>query len=96
MPVSRFKAQGGVIADLKDFVFDGVKYDVVGYFIMFTGAGFQDSPETAEVNGPAFTPQIRSWMGRCQEGTTVIIGNIKVRGPGGTRLLQQGITIVLE
>jgi gliding motility-associated protein GldM len=96
MPVSRFKAQGGVIADLKDFVFEGVKYDVVGYFIMFTGAGFTESPETAEVSGPAFTPQIRQWMTRCQEGTTVIIGNIKVRGPGGTRLLQQGITIVLE
>ncbi|HEX6914110.1 MAG TPA: GldM family protein [Chitinophagaceae bacterium] len=95
MPVSRFRAQQGVIADLKDFIFEGVKYDVAGYFIMFTGPGFAE-PEMTEVNGPAFTPQIRQWMTRCQEGTTIIVGNIKVRGPGGSRALQQGITLVLE
>jgi gliding motility-associated protein GldM len=95
MPVNRLRAQGGVIADLKDFVFEGVKYDVAGYFIMFTGPGFAE-PETAEVNGPSFTPQIRQWLSRCQEGTTVIVGNIRVRGPGGGRTLQQGITIVCE
>ncbi len=95
MPVSRLRAQGGVIADLKDFVFEGVKYEVLGYFIMFTGPGFAE-PETAEVSGPAFTPQIRQWMQRCQEGTTIIVGNIRVKGPGGSRLLQQGITIVCE
>jgi len=95
MPCSRLRAQGGVIADLKDFVFEGVKYEVLGYYIMFTGAGFPE-PESTEVNGPAFTPQIKQWMQRCQEGTTVIVGNIRVRGPGGSRLLQQGITIVTE
>jgi gliding motility-associated protein GldM len=95
MPVNRLRAQQGVIADLKDFVFEGVKYDVVGYFIMFTGPGFQE-PETAEVNGPAFSGPVRQWLNRCEGGSTIIVGNIKVIGPGGTRTLQQGITIVCE
>lgn len=96
MKVNVFRAQQGVIADLKDFIFEGIKYDVAGYFIMFSGPGFDNGPESVEINGPAFTPQVRQWMTRCQDGTTVIVGNIKVRGPGGARNLQQGITLVLE
>ncbi len=96
MAVNRFRAQQGVIATLGDFVFEGVKYDVVSYFIMFSGPGFPE-PEMTEVNGPAFSGPVRGWINRAESGTTVIIGNIKVRGPGGVgRTLQQGITIVLD
>jgi gliding motility-associated protein GldM len=96
MPVNKFKAQGGIIADLKDFVFEGVKYNVVSYFIMFTGSGFPE-PYTEEVTGAGFTSRTRSSaFPNCQDGTTVIIGNIKVEGPGGSRTLDQGITLILE
>jgi hypothetical protein len=95
MSVAKFKAQPGVIANLGDFVFDGVKFTVVSYFIMFTGAGFPE-PATAEVSGAAFSGQVAKYKQMCEEGTTVIIGNIKVDGPGGSRTLEQGITLVLE
>jgi gliding motility-associated protein GldM len=39
IPSNVFKAQIGIRADLKDFVFEGVKYDVVGYTFFATGAG---------------------------------------------------------
>jgi gliding motility-associated protein GldM len=95
MPASTFKIQQGVIADLRDFVFEGVKYNVVSYDMFFTGAGFPEF-ESVENAGAGFNAQARSFMSRCQSGTTVIIGNIKVNGPGGTRTLQTSVTLILE
>jgi len=95
MAASKFKAQQGVIADLRDFVFEGVKYTVVSYDMFFTGSGFPEFQNVENV-GAAFNGQARSFMSKCQEGTTVIIGNIKVNGPGGNRTLQTSVTLVLE
>ena len=38
--VNDFKAQLGVRADLENFVFEGVKFNVTGYTMVLTGAGF--------------------------------------------------------
>ncbi len=96
MPATKFRAQQGVIADLRDFVFEGIKFNVVSFIVIATGKGF-DEPEFAEVNGPAFTGGATSLIRRCQPGTTVTIGEIKVTEPGGgTRKLDQTITFILQ
>jgi gliding motility-associated protein GldM len=98
MPANRLRAQQGVIATLGDFVFEGVKFDVVSYFIMITGPNIPE-PVMDEVNGPAFSTAIRNALNRVGSGDQMIIGNIKVRqqGPGGTsRVLPQGITILVD
>ncbi|WP_153798885.1 type IX secretion system protein PorM/GldM [Foetidibacter luteolus] len=83
MRVNDFKAQAGVRAVLENFVFDGVKFNVVSYTIVFTGAGF--SPlQFREVTGERFDP-VRSLIENCRVGTTVTIDEIKASGPGGTR-----------
>jgi hypothetical protein len=33
---------------------------------------------------------------RCQAGTTVVIDEIKVNGPGGSRMLDQNISFTLQ
>ena len=38
-----FRVQRGVAAELKDFVFEGVKYDVVSFTLICTGRGFEES-----------------------------------------------------
>lgn len=96
MQASVFRAQKGVIADLRDFVFDGVKFNVVSYYVICTGKGFEE-PDFEEVTGPSFSGSAAALIKRCQAGTTVTIGEIKVAEPGGgTRKLDQTITFILQ
>ena len=92
-----FRVQSGAIAELRDFVFEGVAYKVVSYMLICTGKGF-DEPEFAEVNGASFKDgSAQALIRRCQAGTTVTIGEIKVLEPGGgTRKLDQNITFILQ
>jgi hypothetical protein len=96
MNANVFRVQRGVIADLRDFVFEGVKFEVLSYMLICTGKGF-DEPEFAEVNGPSFTGDAQNLIKRCQPGTTVTIGEIKLKQPGGgTRKIDQNITFILQ
>jgi len=96
MPANKFRVQQGVIADLRDFVFEGIKFNVVSFIVVATGKGF-DEAEVAEVNGNAFAGGAQALIRRCQPGTTVTIGEIKVTEPGGgTRKLDQTITFILQ
>ena len=92
-----FRVQKGVAALLKDFVFEGVKYDVISFTIAFTGKGFEESGlQFTEVQGAYFSDEAKNFIKRCQPGTTVIIDEIKVIGPGGTRTLDQNISFTLQ
>jgi hypothetical protein len=96
MAANVFRVQKGVIADLRDFIFEGVKFPVISFMIICTGKGF-DEPEFVEINGPSFTADAQNLLRRCQAGTTVTIGEIKVGEPGGgTRKLDQNITFILQ
>lgn len=97
IPANQFRVQKGVAADLEDFIFEGVKYDVISFTLYCTGKGFEDNPGIAEVVGPYFTPEAQTLLRKCQPGTTVVIDEIKVRGPGGiTRMLDQNISFTLQ
>jgi gliding motility-associated protein GldM len=96
IPANQFRVQRGVAAELRDFVFEGVKYDVVSYTLYLTGKGFEDNPGIAEVTGAYFSAEAQALMKKCQPGTTVVIDEIKVKGPGGTRTLDQNISFTLQ
>ncbi|NCI45432.1 type IX secretion system motor protein PorM/GldM [Sediminibacterium soli] len=92
-----FRVQRGVAAELRDFVFEGVKYDVVSFTFVCTGKGFEESGmQYAEVSGAYFSGEAQNFMKRLQAGSTVVIDEIKVRGPGGTRTLDQNISFTLQ
>jgi gliding motility-associated protein GldM len=91
-----FRVQRGVAAELKDFVFEGVKYDVVSFTIYCTGKGFEENIGLAEVTGPYFNAEAQALLKRCQPGTTIVIDEIKVNGPGGSRVLDQNISFTLQ
>ncbi|HVZ25614.1 MAG TPA: gliding motility protein GldM [Sediminibacterium sp.] len=97
IPVNQFRVQRGVAAELRDFVFDGVKYDVVSFILYCTGKGFEDNLGYAECSGPYFSPEAQALLKRVVAGTTVVIDEIKVKGPGGgTRKLDQNISFTLQ
>jgi gliding motility-associated protein GldM len=85
MRVNDFKAQTGVRADLENFVFEGVKFNITGYTIVLTGAGFPVL-QFRDVKGASFS-SIQDLIEKCKPGTTVTIDNISASGPGGTRYL---------
>ncbi len=96
MSANVFRVQTGVVADLRDFVFEGIKFNVISFMVICTGKGF-DEPEFAQVSGPAFSGGATALIKRCQAGTTVTIGEIKLSEPGGgTRKLDQNITFILQ
>ena len=97
MPANVFRVQSGAIAELRDFVFEGVAYKVMSFMLICTGKGF-DEPEFAEVNSASFKDAAaQALIRRCQAGTTVTIGEIKVLEPGGgSRKLDQNITFILQ
>ncbi|KAF0241086.1 MAG: gliding motility-associated protein [Chitinophagaceae bacterium] len=92
-----FRVQKGVAAELKDFVFEGVKYEVVSFTLICTGKGFEESGfGLAEVGGAYFNGEAQALLRKCQAGSTVVIDEIKVKGPGGTRVLDQNISFTLQ
>lgn len=92
-----FRVQKGVAAELKDFVFEGVRYEVVSFTLICTGRGFEESGfGIAEVAGQYFSAEAKALLNKCQAGSTVVIDEIKVNGPGGTRLLDQNISFTLQ
>ena len=97
MPANVFRVQSGAIAELRDFVFEGVAYKVMSFMLICTGKGF-DEPEFAEVNSASFKDAAaQALIRRCQAGSTVTIGEIKVLEPGGgSRKLDQNITFMLQ
>ncbi|TAF55909.1 MAG: hypothetical protein EAZ62_01870 [Sphingobacteriia bacterium] len=97
IPANVFRVQKGVAAELRDFVFEGVRYDVVSFTLIVTGKGFEESGfGVAEVTGAYFNGEAQALLRRCQAGSTVVIDEIKVSGPGGTRMLDQNISFTLQ
>lgn len=82
------KAQQGVRADLRDFVFEGVKFDITSFVLYATGNGFAEGPGISQNSGPYFNADSKKFLDKCRPGSTVVIDEIRARGPAGdTRIL---------
>ena len=88
IPANAFKAQQGVRAELRDFVFEGVKYDIVSYVVYATGAGFTETAGISQNGGAYFNSESKRIIEKCRPNSTVVIDEIKAKGPdGGIRVL---------
>jgi hypothetical protein len=77
-----FKAQKSLYADLENFVFEGVEFEVVGYtFYATDSAAFKEFPAVRVVTnaGGSFEP-IKELIAKCSPGTIVVFDEIKVIG----------------
>ena len=84
-----------VVAEMKDFDFEGVKYDVVGSTVRYkTKSG--TSKET-KVNGAAFSEEVKSAINSGNRGDTYIFTAIKVHGNDGkTNTLDSQLAVELK
>jgi gliding motility-associated protein GldM len=81
MKAAEFKVQGGLRADLEDFLFDGVRYEVVSYRIGIDAKG-KDYAE-ADANSAYFPSSVMPVIRALRAGDIVYFDNIRVKGPDG-------------
>jgi hypothetical protein len=81
MKAADFKVQGGLRADLENFEFEGVKYDVVSYRVGIEARG-RDYVE-GEANSAYFPSNVVSAIRSLRAGDQVYFDNVKVKGPDG-------------
>lgn len=79
MKAADFKVQGGLRADLEDFEFEGVKYEVIGYRVGISAKGkeYQEGDATSAYFPGSVTASIRA----LRPGDEVYFENVKVKGP---------------
>jgi hypothetical protein len=92
---SALLAAGRVEAEMKDFDFNGVHYDVVGYTFRYkTKSG---TTKEAKTNGGAFTDEIKNAISQANVGDVFVFVDIKVRGNDGkTKTLDTPIGIEIK
>ncbi|SFD29948.1 gliding motility-associated protein GldM [Chitinophaga sp. CF118] len=81
MKAAEFKVQGGLRADLEDFLFDGVRYEVVSYRIGIDAKG-KDYVE-GEANSAYFPNSVMGAIRSLRPGDQVYFDNVRVKGPDG-------------
>jgi gliding motility-associated protein GldM len=72
------KAQRGVVADLRDFVFD-LRFNVISFEMTFAAKGADLVKASAK--GPALNQKMINIIKRAKKGDLVFFDEIKVRGP---------------
>ena len=92
---SALQAAGRVEAEMKDFDFDGVHYDVVGYTFRYkTKSG---TTKEAKANSGSFTDEIRNAISQCNVGDMFQFTAIQVRGNDGkTKTLETPIGVEIK
>lgn len=88
IPANAIKAQQGVRADLRDFVFEGVKFEIMSFVVYGTGRGFEEQPGISQNGGAYFNGESKRVLDKLRPGSTLVIDEIRAKGPdGGTRQL---------
>ncbi|MBQ6769773.1 MAG: hypothetical protein IJP44_02195 [Bacteroidales bacterium] len=78
---SALLSAGGVVAEMKDFDFEGVHYDVVGYTFRYkTKAG---TTKEAKSNGSRFSDEMKNAINSANVGDMFVFTAIQVRGNDG-------------
>ena len=96
MSANEFKAQLGVRADMGEFIFEGVKYDVTNFTLIATGKGFEAiGPQAVENSGAYFSADAKRIIEMCKAGSSIILDRIKVAGPDGSKTLPGTIAFTL-
>jgi gliding motility-associated protein GldM len=91
---SKLKVSQYVLAKMKDFDFDGVKWDVISFELLGSNNGQLVPPLKSRSN--KVTSKMKSLLGVQRKGDRLFIQNIKARGPGGVEKVLPSIIIEVQ
>lgn len=92
--LSALKIQNSMLAVLENFVYDGVKYSVIGYQMRYFDHEYQDF-KTIEAKGASLAP-IKSALVKLKEGDRFELKNIQILAPGNKVISHQDISVKLN
>ena len=78
---AELKAQRGVQAVLENFYFDGVKFNVISFSMVY--AAKRQDIVTASGTGAGFTSQMQDYLSRVKPGDAMWFEAIRAKGPDG-------------
>jgi len=73
---SMMLASGGLVAELRDFEFEGVRFKVIAYTLTTT---YQGDQVNEKVKGAQFTPKMKKVIKNTSSGSKITISDIKAR-----------------
>ncbi|RAJ03902.1 gliding motility-associated protein GldM [Chitinophaga skermanii] len=94
MKSAEFKVQQGLRADLENFEFEGVRYEVISYLMGIDAKGRDFAEESA--NSAFFPPKLAGAIKALKSGDLVYFDNIRVKGPDGRVRDMQSITFKIN
>jgi hypothetical protein len=60
-----------------------VKFETVSYVVYATGKGFEEQSAWTQNSGAYFNGEAKRILDKCRPGSTVVLDEIKVKGPDG-------------
>jgi hypothetical protein len=92
---AKIKGGNAVFTILKDFAFEGIKYDVKNFTIIFQPKTGPSIVET--VNGSHLVPpRMKGILQNVRSGDKVFVVNIKAQGPQGLVPLPKGVIAICK
>ena len=93
LSLPKLKSTTGVVAQLNDFVFAGVKFDVISY----TAVAIADDVQKYPCIGSKYDSKFRALLdkGKLKKGNTVVFEDIVVRDPAGERRTLAPIAVAI-
>jgi len=90
---STFKAQAGIIAELKDFDFD-LRFRIVSFEMLYSKP--RADLVSAKGTNERFTPKMKAMIKRAKPGDTFVFNDVKAKGPDGTTRKIGSISFILK
>ncbi|MCY7410297.1 MAG: hypothetical protein LH473_08495 [Chitinophagales bacterium] len=82
MPASTLKISQGIGAVLKDFYFQGVRFDVTSYEVIYIAR--RQDPKIEKGSGARWSGKVAEFITNCKPGDTFIFRSIQAIGPDKT------------
>lgn len=81
---AELKLQSVISAQLENFVFEGLRYNIQNYKFVFAPKGGGRQQMVESVTGTILSPNIKSLLNTAQNGDIIIITDVRASGPTGT------------
>jgi hypothetical protein len=92
--LSALKMQNSMLAVLENFVYDGVRYSVIGYHMRYFDPVSQDF-KTIEAKGSSLAP-IKPALAKLKKGDRFELKNIQILAPGNKVISHPDILVKLN
>ena len=94
LAASTLRVSAGIGAVLRDFYFQGVKFDVTSFECVYIAR--RQDPKIEKNSGARWSGKVADFIGNCKPGDYILFRSIKAKGPDGTVRSLNSITLEIQ